>query len=112
MPKGLLEVNGEPLIERIIKQLHEVGIQEIYVVVGFMKEKYEYLMEEYGVELVVNPDYAAKNNLHSLRLVKEHLENAYIVLATSGVTAIRFTVMNCTHGIWSAILWKTKAMSV
>lgn len=38
MPKGLLEVNGEPLIERIIKQLHEVGIQEIYVVVGFMKE--------------------------------------------------------------------------
>lgn len=79
MPKGLLEVNGEPLIERIIKQLHEVGIQEIYVVVGFMKEKYEYLMDEYGVELVVNPDYAAKNNLHSLRLAKEHLENAYIV---------------------------------
>ena len=79
MPKGLLEVNGEPLIERIIKQLHEVGIQEIYVIVGFMKEKYEYLMDEYGVELVVNTDYAAKNNLHSLRLVKEHLENAYIV---------------------------------
>lgn len=79
MPKGLLEVNGEPLIERIIKQLHEVGIQEIYVVVGFMKEKYEYLMDEYSVELVVNPDYASKNNLHSLKLVKEHLENAYIV---------------------------------
>ena len=79
MPKGLLEVNGEPLIERIIKQLHEVGIQKIYVVVGFMKEKYEYLMDEYGVELVVNSDYATKNNLHSLRLAKEHLENAYIV---------------------------------
>ena len=45
MPKGLLEVNGEPLIERIIKQLHEVGIQEIYVVVGFMNEKYEYMMD-------------------------------------------------------------------
>lgn len=36
-------------------------------------------MDEYGVELVVNPDYATKNNLHSLRLVKENLENAYIV---------------------------------
>ena len=79
MPKGLLEVNGEPLIERIIKQLQEVGIREIYVVVGFMKEKYEYLIDEYGVELVVNPDYAAKNNLHSVRLVKEHLENAYVI---------------------------------
>lgn len=75
MPKGLLEVNGEPLIERIIKQLHEVGIKEIYVVVGFMKEKYEYLIDEYGVELLVNADYAAKNNLHSVKLVIEHLEN-------------------------------------
>ena len=37
MPKGFLEVYGEPLIERIIKQLHEVVIKEIYVVVGFMK---------------------------------------------------------------------------
>lgn len=79
MPKGLLEVNGERLIERIIKQLHEVGIKEIYVVVGFMKEKYEYLIDEYGVELVVNADYAAKNNLHSVKLVIEHLENAYII---------------------------------
>ena len=65
MPKGLLEVNGEALIERIIKQLHEVGIKEIYVVVGFMKEKYEYLIDEYCVELVVNDDYAVKNNLHN-----------------------------------------------
>ena len=79
MPKGLLEVNGEALIERIIKQLHEVGIKEIYIVVGFMKEKYEYLIDEYGVELVVNADYAVKNNLHSVELVKEHLENAYII---------------------------------
>ena len=52
MPKGLLEVNGEPLIERIIKQLHEVGIKEIYVVVGFMKEKYEYLIDDYGAVLM------------------------------------------------------------
>lgn len=79
MPKGLLEVNGEPLIERIIKQLHEVGIKEIYIVVGFMKEKYEYLIDEYGVELIVNSEYAAKNNLHSLKLVKEYLENSYII---------------------------------
>ena len=79
MPKGLLEVNGEPLIERIIKQLHEVGIKEIYIVVGFMKEKYEYLIDDYGVELIVNTEYATKNNLHSLKLAKEHLENSYIV---------------------------------
>ena len=79
VPKGLLEINGEPLIERIINQLHDIGIKKIYIVVGFMKEKYEYLIDEYGVELVVNPNYATKNNLHSIRLVKSHLENSYII---------------------------------
>ncbi|HBI63322.1 MAG TPA: choline kinase [Lachnospiraceae bacterium] len=79
MPKGLLEVNGEPLIERTIKQLHEAGIREIYVVVGFMKERYEYLIDEYGVQLVVNPEYAKKNNLHSIRLVCDHISNSYII---------------------------------
>lgn len=78
-PKALLEVNGERLIERQIKQLHEVGIKEIYIVVGFMKEQFEYLIDEYGVELVVNPEYASKNNLHSLSLVLPHLDNAYII---------------------------------
>lgn len=78
-PKGLLEVNGEPLIERIIKQLHEVGIKEIYIIVGFMKEMYEYLIDEYNVELVVNPEYVTKNNLHSMKLVLSHIDNAYII---------------------------------
>lgn len=69
--KGLIKVDGEPLIERTIKQLHEVGITEIYIVVGFMKEQYEYLMDLYGVELIVNPAYASKNNLYSVKLALE-----------------------------------------
>lgn len=78
-PKALMEVNGEPLIERTIKQLHEVSVSDIYVVVGFMKEQFEYLIDEYGVELIVNEEYAAKNNLHSLALAAEKLSNTYII---------------------------------
>lgn len=78
-PKGLLEIKGERLIERTIRQLHEVGITEIYVIVGFMKEQYEYLIDEYGVDLIVAPDYAAKNNLHSLKTAADHLSNSYII---------------------------------
>lgn len=78
-PKALLEVNGETLIERQIKQLHKVGIKEIYVVAGFMKEQFEYLIDEYGVELVINSKYAEKNNLHSLNLVADHINNTYII---------------------------------
>ena len=78
-PKALLEVNGEPLIERQIKQLRAVGIMEIYVVVGYLKEQFDYLIDEYGVQLVVSSSYATKNNLHSLQRVLMHLQNAYIV---------------------------------
>lgn len=78
-PKALLEINGETIIERTIKQLHEIGVTEIYVIVGFMKEQFEYLIDEYGVELVVNEHYAEKNNLHSLNLVADHISNTYII---------------------------------
>ena len=84
-PKGLLEIKGERLIERTIRQLHEVGITEIYVVVGFMKEQYEYLIDEYGVELIVAPDYVSKNNLHSLKTAAAIYQTATSFPVISGV---------------------------
>ena len=42
-PKGLFCVKGQILIERQIEQLIEAGIDEIYIVVGYMKEKFFYL---------------------------------------------------------------------
>ena len=78
-PKALLEVNGERLIERLIRQLHEAGITDIAVVVGFMKDSFEYLMDDFGVDLICNSEYAVKNNLHSLALAADRIRNAYIV---------------------------------
>ena len=78
-PKGLLVVNGEKIIERIIKQLHEVGVNDISVVVGYQKEKFEYLIDEYNVKLIVNNEYKVKNNLHSLYKAINKLNNCYIV---------------------------------
>lgn len=77
--KGLLVVKKQRLVERIIKQLHEKNIKDITIVVGFMKEKYEFLIDKYGVNLVVNSDYGEKNNLFSLLKVKDKLSNCYIV---------------------------------
>jgi len=79
IPKGLIKIHGEPLIERLINQIHDVGIYDIDIVVGFMKEKYEYLIDKYGVNLVFNPDYATKNNIYSLNLVADKISNTYII---------------------------------
>lgn len=79
IPKALLEIKGDILIERLINQLHEAGIFKIYVVVGYMKEKFEYLIDKYGVDLIVNRDYKTKNNLHSLKIVSDMIKNSYIL---------------------------------
>ncbi len=79
VPKAFLEVKGEPLIERLIRQLHEAEVREIYVVVGYMKERFDYLIDRFGVRLIVNPDYGTKNNLYSLKRAERHLSNTYIV---------------------------------
>lgn len=79
IPKGLLKVRGEVLIERIIRQLHEVNIKEIYIVVGFMGDRFEYLRERYGVNLIFNKEFAVNDSLHSFLLAKEYLGNSYIV---------------------------------
>lgn len=77
-PKGLLNVKGEKLIEREILQLKEAGIEDITLVVGYMKEKMFYLAEKFGVDIVVNSDYYRFNNTSSLILVTEKLKNTYI----------------------------------
>ncbi len=78
-PKALLEVRGERLIERLIRQLQDVGITDISIVVGYRKELFDYLIDTYGVSLIFNPDYAEKNNLFSLSLVADRLENCYVL---------------------------------
>lgn len=78
-PKALLTVDGKPLIERQIEQLNEIGIKDITIVVGFMKEAFDYLTDKYGARLIFNRQYAEKNNLFSLKCAVEKLEATYIV---------------------------------
>ena len=49
-PKGLIEVKGEVLIERQLRQLNEAGIDDITIVVGYMAEKFAYLADKYRVQ--------------------------------------------------------------
>ncbi len=77
-PKGLLSVRGDIMIERHIEQLLEAGIDDIVVVVGYKKEQFFYLEEKYGAKIVVNPEFASRNNNSTLMRVRELLGNTYI----------------------------------
>lgn len=81
IPKALITVKGEVLIERQIRQLKDAGVPEIYVVVGYKAELFAYLEEKLGVHLVHNPEYLTRNNNASLYAVKDILKNSYICSA-------------------------------
>ena len=78
-PKALLSINGERVIERLIRQLREAGVESITVVVGYMKDELTYLKEKYDITLVENADYCDSNNLYSLFLVSEKISNTFIL---------------------------------
>ena len=79
-PKPLIKVNGVRMIDSVIKALHKNGVNEIYIVVGYLKEKFDALKREYsGIELIENPYYDTCNNISSLYVAREHLENSLIL---------------------------------
>ncbi len=79
IPKPLVKVNGRAMIESIIQALKENGIDEIYIVVGYKKDKFAFLEKKYpGLKLIENPWYAHSNNISSIYAARDHLENCVI----------------------------------
>ena len=79
-PKPLVRVRGVRLIDTVIRALHENGIREIYVVVGYKKEQFAPLEQEYpGLRLFENPWYDTCNNIPSLYVAREHIGQAIIL---------------------------------
>ena len=79
-PKPMVSVNGRRMIDTVIEALHENGINEIYIVVGYLAEKFEELERRYeGVQLIRNPYYESCNNISSLYVAREHLEDCMIL---------------------------------
>ena len=79
-PKPLVRVNGVRMIDTAINGLAANGIGEIYVVVGYLKERFGALVRDYpNVVLIENPWYDACNNISSLYAAREHLEDAIIL---------------------------------
>ena len=94
IPKPLVKVNGVSFIETIINAIKMNNIKEVYIVVGYMKEKFSFLKEKYPeVTLIENPYYDTCNNISSLYVVRDKLEECIIMDADQMIknTDILFT---------------------
>ena len=82
IPKPLVKVNGVRIIDTLIDGVMSAGVEEIYVVCGYLKEQFAVLQEKYpNIHLVTNPLYTTCNNISSVLLTREHLRNAYVLEA-------------------------------
>lgn len=102
LPKGLLKVKGEVLVERQIRQLQKAGIMDITLVVGYQAEKFEYLKSKFSVSIVNNSDYWKYNNTSSLMLVLDKLDNTFICSSDNYFQENVF-LEECSTAYYSAI---------
>lgn len=80
IPKPLVKVNGVRMIDTVVDGLRKNGIEEIYVIAGHLKEQFfEWARGEPGVSIIENPYYDTCNNISSLYVAREHLENCIIL---------------------------------
>lgn len=82
-PKPLVEVGGKPIIEHMLDSLKEVGLKDIIMVVGYRREKFEYLRERYpdiSFAFIENPVYSKTNTAYSLWLAKDHIRDGFFLL--------------------------------
>lgn len=80
IPKPLIKVNGKRMIDTIIDALHQNGINEIYVVVGYKKEQfYAWAEGRKGITIIDNNLYDKCNNISSLYAARNFISNAIIM---------------------------------
>ena len=78
-PKPLVRVHGTRIIDRLIDACLNVGINEIYVVRGYLAEQFDQLLYKYPmIRFLENPAYNESNNISSALVARYMLSNAYV----------------------------------
>lgn len=81
-PKPLVRVHGKRIVETILEAIDKAGIPEIILVRGYLGEQFNELLHEYPrIKFIENPLFNEANNILSALLVKDNLQNAYVLEA-------------------------------
>lgn len=89
-PKPLVRVNGTRMIDTLLDAVVAAGIQEIYIVRGYLAEQFDQLLFKYPmIKFIENPAYNEAKNIASLMCARYLLQNAYVLEADPGAAQSR-----------------------
>ena len=78
-PKPLVRVNGKRIIDGLLDACLAAGIEEIYIVRGYLAEQFDQLLYKYPmIRFLENPAYNDANNISSAVCARYLLQNAYV----------------------------------
>lgn len=81
MPKGFIEIDGIPMVERSVKKLIEAGIEEIIIGTGHCSEYYDELAKKYHViKTVRNDNYENTSSMGTLEVCVPYIKGDFILL--------------------------------
>lgn len=81
-PKPLVRVHGKRIIDTLIDACLEAGIDDIYIVRGYLAEQFDQLLYKYPmIKFLENPIYNEANNISSALIARHMLSNAYVLEA-------------------------------
>ena len=79
-PKPLVLVHGKRIIETLLDAVIAAGIEDITIVRGYLGEQFDVLLHKYPkIKFIENPLYNETNNISSAYLIKDMMENAYVL---------------------------------
>ena len=78
-PKPLVRVKGKRIIDSLLDAVIAAGIEEIYLVRGYLAEQFDQLLKKYPtITFIENPIYNETNNVSSAYFARHLLANSYI----------------------------------
>jgi len=84
IPKCLIEINGRPILERLIDNLCDNGFKRLVIVVGYMHHCIRRFVNEYAgdltIEFITNPLYQTTNNIYSLWLARNKIQELFLLV--------------------------------
>ena len=95
-PKPLIKVNNTPMIETVINALDMAGVEQIFVVVGYLGEQFKYLTDKYSnVSIINNIDYETVNNISSIYYAREEMKKSDVYICEADLYISDADILQC-----------------